>query len=226
MRKMMLWKKIALVVLALMLTCTAMASGFDIDKTGSISVRIHTAKEKNVKNAKIELYRVGDPVIIDSNLHFELSADFAGSGLSVDDLNSAGLADSFAAYAKGMKLTPYAAAVTDENGVVVFGDLPVGLYMIRQNGFTKKMYFTQITPFLVSMPMTNEEGTGWDYFIEASPKVNTVAKPTPSPAPTATPDPTLPQTGMLRWPIPVLGISGLLLFSLGWAMCFMKRKDA
>ena len=74
--------------------------------------------------------------------------------------------------------------------------------------------------------MTNAEGTGWVYEIEAGPKVNALPKPTATPAPTTPPDPSLPQTGMLRWPIPVLGICGLVLFSLGWAMCFMKKKDA
>ena len=36
-------KKIALIALALMLCCSAMAASFDIDRTGSITVLIHTA---------------------------------------------------------------------------------------------------------------------------------------------------------------------------------------
>lgn len=41
---------------------------------------------------------------------------------------------------------------------------------------------------------------------------------------TATPDPTLPQTGTLNWPVPVLTISGLLLVGLGWYL-FSHRKE-
>lgn len=47
-------------------------------------------------------------------------------------------------------------------------------------------------------------------------------EPTPTPAPTSTPDdaPTLPQTGQLWWPVPVLAAAGLLLLLIG---CIRKR---
>jgi hypothetical protein len=35
----------------------------------------------------------------------------------------------------------------------------------------------------------------------------------------------LPQTGQLRWPIPVLSLSGMILFILGWAT-YRKRNRA
>lgn len=38
-------------------------------------------------------------------------------------------------------------------------------------------------------------------------------------------DPTLPDTGQLNWPIPVLVVLGLILFSLGWVLRFGKKKD-
>lgn len=217
--------RIALAALALMMACSALAAGFDMDRSGSISVLIHTAKDQRVKNAKIELYRVGDPRIENSNLVFDPSEEFAGSGVSLGDLYSAGLADKLSLYAESMNVAPVATATTGKDGKALFGDLPVGLYMVKQDGFAKKEYFTEIAPFLVSMPMT--QGNEWVYAIDASPKVNTKPKPTATPEPTTAPtDEKLPQTGMLRWPIPVLGVGGLLLFSLGWALCFMKKKDA
>lgn len=223
MRKTMM--RIALTVLALMLACSAMAAGFDMDRKGSISVLIHTAKDVKVPNAKIELYRIGDPSIENSNLVFDLSADFAGSGVSLDDPNSKSLVETLSDYAESMNVAPVATATTGENGKVMFGDLGVGLYMVKQNGFAKTEYFTEIAPFIISMPMT--EDNEWVYAINASPKVNTRPRPTATPEPTDPPtDERLPQTGMLRWPIPVLGIGGLLLFSLGWALCFMKKRDA
>ena len=36
----------------------------------------------------------------------------------------------------------------------------------------------------------------------------------------------LPQTGQLTWPIPWLAASGMLLFALGWWLCFGSRKDS
>lgn len=219
MRKM---RRIALIALAIMLCCTAMAASFDLNRTGSITVVIHTAADVRVENAKIELYRVGEPVIVDSNLTFELTDAFAESGVSLNDLSAAGLADALAA----VEAEPVETKVTSANGVVTFSNLTPGLYLVKQNGFSKKMYFTQTAPFIVSLPMTNAEGTGWVYEIEASPKVGELPKPTATPTATGSPtDEKLPQTGMLRWPIPVLGVGGLLMFSLGWALCFMKKKN-
>jgi hypothetical protein len=37
--------------------------------------------------------------------------------------------------------------------------------------------------------------------------------------------PTLPQTGQLWWPVPVLSAAGLLLFGLGWAWRAKGRRD-
>lgn len=37
--------------------------------------------------------------------------------------------------------------------------------------------------------------------------------------------PTLPQTGQMNWPVPVLTAAGLFVFTLGWIMRFGKRKD-
>lgn len=225
MRKML--KRILLMALALMLCCAAVAEDFDIDRKGSISVLIHTNKDVRVQNARLELYRVGDPVIENSNLTFQLTADFASSGANLFDLNAAGLANTLAETAKNVAYV--ATANTDKQGQVSFDDLDVGLYLVVQNGFTKKMYFSEIAPFIVSVPMSNDAGTGWNYHIDASPKVNTKPKPTAKPSTTAAPgDEPLPQTGMLRWPIPVLGLGGLLIFCLGWVLCFMRKnkKDA
>ena len=124
---------------------------------------------------------------------------------------------------------PAAQADTGANGEAVFSDVPVGLYLAVQDGFStsKKMYFSEIESFLVSMPMMDEGGADWTYSVSAKPKVNPLPTPKPTPVPTDPPtDETLPQTGLLRWPIPVLGVGGLVLFSIGWALVFMKKSKA
>lgn len=43
---------------------------------------------------------------------------------------------------------------------------------------------------------------------------------------TVTNTPTLIQTGLLKWPVPLLSGMGLLLFTVGWILYFRgKRKD-
>lgn len=44
-------------------------------------------------------------------------------------------------------------------------------------------------------------------------------------APSDSGDPSLILTGQLNWPIPVLVVTGLLLFAYGWVLTFKKRKE-
>ncbi|MBQ9720353.1 MAG: hypothetical protein IJV64_06615, partial [Oscillospiraceae bacterium] len=52
------------------------------------------------------------------------------------------------------------------------------------------------------------------YTVDATPKMTLApASPTPTPTPTG---PTLPQTGQLWWPVPVLAVLGLFCVAIGW----------
>lgn len=218
MRKMKLWKA-ALLALALMLAALPAFAELDLNRMGSIGVLIHTAEGDNVQKAKIVLYRVGDPAIRNYNLVFDPAAGFEDCDLE----DAAALWE----HAVQTGASAYAEAVTGSDGRVLFENLPVGLYVVGQNGFdsSKKVYFTEIEPFCVSLPMVNDAGNDWTYAIDAMPKVEPLPKPTKTPAPTGSPeDETLPQTGMLRWPVPVMAVSGVVLFSIGWALFFMKRR--
>lgn len=218
MRKIKLWKA-ALLALALMLVALPAFAELDLNRTGSIGVQIHTAGGENVQKAHIVLYRVGDPAIRNNNLVFDPAAGFEGC-----DLDDAEALWTRAGQSSG---SPYAEAVSGADGKVLFENLPVGMYLVGQKGFDskEKVYFTEIAPFCVALPMVNDAGNGWNYEIEAMPKVEPLPKPTATPKPTSTPgDEKLPQTGMLRWPIPVMTVSGVVLFSIGWALFFMKRR--
>lgn len=52
-----------------------------------------------------------------------------------------------------------------------------------------------------------------------------VPTPTPVVTPTPTPAPTLPQTGQLNWPIPLLAVAGLAVFVAGWILRFGQKKE-
>lgn len=49
--------------------------------------------------------------------------------------------------------------------------------------------------------------------------------PTPAPVPEEPAVPTLPQTGQLNWPVPVLAGAGLALFAAGWVLRYGKKDD-
>ena len=104
----------------------------------------------------------------------------------------------------------------DKNGTVTFSNRELGLYLIRQRA--KSGYYESITPFVVTVPMNSD--SGWVYDVSASPKVGAVSpKET-----TYKKGRRLPQTGQLNWPVPVLAVSGIALFSLGWAMTKDKHE--
>ena len=61
---------------------------------------------------------------------------------------------------------------TDENGIAVAKDLPLGFYYVEETDgpaqITKKA-----EPFVISLPFTNKEGTEWLYDLETFPKNQT-----------------------------------------------------
>ena len=101
-----------------------------------------------------------------------------------------------------------------ENGVVTFDGLELGLYLILQ---TKTISgFEKITPFLVSVPLWDKD----HYLYEISVSEKFELKKTLSTL--DKPGPTLPQTGQVNWPVPVLLTLGLVLIVSG---ATLRRKS-
>lgn len=70
------------------------------------------------------------------------------------------------------KLTAFATATTGANGTkgqAVFSGMPVGVYLIVETDAPSQIV-NKTANFLVSIPMANEDGTGWNYNIVANPK--------------------------------------------------------
>lgn len=70
------------------------------------------------------------------------------------------------------KLIAFATATTGDNGIkgqAVFSEMPVGVYLIVETGAPSQIV-NKTANFLVSIPMANADGTGWNYDIVANPK--------------------------------------------------------
>ena len=151
------------------LTANAAQSNFDLNQTGSIRITLRDQKyPEDTIGGTLELFRVADAVTVDSALSFVLTADFAGSGVSLADVNASGLPQQLAAYAQNNSLTG-TSVQADKNGVIAFTGLSTGLYLVTQSQAVEGYY--PVAPFLVSMPMYSAEQGGWIYTIEAGPKV-------------------------------------------------------
>lgn len=118
------------------------------------------------------------------------------------------LAETFAGQVTGEGI---AAAV---DGEARFENLELGLYLIVQTEASQG--FEPLKPFLICVPMIEDGSCVFD--VNAQGKFQLKREPDP-------PGPGLPQTGQLNWPIPVLAVLGLGLFSAGWMLCFGKKKD-
>lgn len=129
------------------------------------------------------------------------------------------------------KISAQSAVKSNENGIAEFGTVEKGIYLINADG--RENY--SISPFLVEAPLY-EDGKYYND-VKASPKFLTVnddsstddsSDSTPdSPTCDTPPDngEKIPQTGQLKWPVPVLAILGITLIVIGYAdRCFRLRK--
>jgi hypothetical protein len=107
-----------------------------------------------------------------------------------------------------------------KEGKATFSGLSTGLYLIVQNKAATG--YSAMKPFLVSVPYM-EDGT-YQYNVTAAVKSELEREPEKAKPPKPA-DPSLPQTGQLNWPIPLMVASGLALFVIGWVLCFGKKRD-
>ena len=139
----------------------------------------------------------------------------------LEDIESEEAAAELAEYVNKNQLTGITKDA-DTDGEVRFTGLQDGLYLVMQMKTPDGYY--PILPFLVTIPY--EENGVWNNHVDADPKMEKIpvssidkndsieTKDTPQPGKTSVS--VLPQTGQLKWPVPILAIAGILLFSYGW----------
>lgn len=208
-------------LLVALLFQAAQAQGLDLEKTGSIALTLKKEDGKPVTGGEFWLFQVGKAVAREDSLTFKLTDEFRASGASLADLKSATLAGELARYAQAHESLTRRTQKADAQGQARFEQVACGLYLVMQKPGTEGDY-QAMTAFLASVPMRAEGG--WSYDLSALPKVEPTPQPTTTPGPTSTPGSRLPQTGLNRWPAPVMAVSGLILFALGWVLAFTRKK--
>lgn len=170
----------------------------DLDAQGSVRVQMKTDSTP-VPGGSLTLYRVGAIVQTDTGFGFVPAGEFEGYPGTLEDLGKTTAAE-LAEYAKANSLSGESKTI-DETGTAVFDPLEPGLYLLTQPKSGDG--YLPADPFLVTLPMAQDGH--YVYQVDASPKVTLHPAPT---QPTQPGDPTLPQTGQLNWPIPVLVAAG------------------
>ncbi len=236
-------KRIAALLLCAWLLCALPAQAYangtpDAGRRGTITVNM-VYDGRAVPGGVLTAYRVGQIHESNGDYSFIKTAEVEDLPESFDELGAAELAEKVADYVRAHGVPAYQTA-ENTGGKAVFRDVETGLYLIEQTRASDG--FEPLGPFLISLPMN--EGGHYQYEVTAEGKFQLVGQPSPSPTPTPSPSPSarptppprptpprrpyrprLPQTGQLNWPVPVLTVLGLGVFSAGWGLRFGKRKD-
>lgn len=157
-------------VLLLVQSCsvTAFAQNVGERKTGSINVTLVEPKEKlPITGAEFELHYVASAVLNeDLSLNFAYTGPFKGCDISFYEEK---LAEKLDAY-----LPENAVAaeklVTDDAGKAGSGELPFGMYLVKQVGSVDGL--RQCAPFVVTIPVIS--GTDIVYAVDAMPKTELI----------------------------------------------------
>lgn len=239
-------KKIAVLLTAVLLLCQITAGAVDLDRTGSIELTIQSGEENTVNNVEVTLYRVGSVYTENNNLYFEALEGLGGVELNgLTAAKNQETAKALLVKVEDMDGIDSWEAKTGKGGTVVFEDLEMGVYLAAQSN--RNVNYLDFEPFLVYLPATAADGSDWEYDIHAVPKVEDRPDEEPEPEPELPdiiiPDPnvptddpdiiipepevptTLPQTGMLMWPIPLMVMGGLVLFAAGWSLEKKAKKQ-
>ena len=229
----------------------ATSANIVLGRLGSLHVRLYdTHNDVPLRGGELTLYQVASVKRTNGNLYFDYTGDFTGCGVVLGDLSDSTLADQLVKY---LPAVPAIAAQQDvnEEGYADITKLPQGLYLVVQTEASHG--YEAIKPFLVSIPMPDGDNWIYDVdatpkvgaTIPETPDIpdtpvspdspdNPVSPGTPdnpvspgnpdNPVSPSNPDkPVLPQTGQLNWPVPVLAVSGVLLFAAGWVL---NKKEA
>lgn len=210
---------IVIIALAVCLCMNVFASGsIDMERNGNITVQMKFEDEA-VSGGTLTLYHVAVPVWSLEQYTFEFTQPFEDCTLSLNGLDRKELAIAYSEYVLD-NAVPGVTRRINMNGYAEFKNLELGLYLVVQQEAAAG-YFP-IEPFLISVPMNGEDG--WIYDVDATPKVDIEREPQPEKPPIK---PDIPDTGQLKWPIPVLAASGVVFFGIGWVLCLggKKKKD-
>lgn len=148
------------------------AEEIETDTAASLTITL-APDNKPVQGAVYGLYRVAD---VTPDAGFSLLKSYRDAKMSVDVNNFAAsnwriAATTLNGYVAHKGIAPDYAAETDNNGIVVFSDLPCGLYLVKGMPVLSGSEYVIPTPFIVSLPSGND--TEWIYDVSINGKYTT-----------------------------------------------------
>ena len=198
----------------------------DLTIPGSLTF-IMEYNNKALTDGQMNLYYVGSIEKVDQDVYeFVILPALEVDHITEEQLNDPEIASNLLSKAKTILGESKRIVAPIANGQAAFEDLDIGLYLVWQEETDASTGMSPICPFLISVPRWQGNNLVMD--VIGTPKVSVEPEPNePPPPPPPTPPlppPELPQTGQLKWPIPVMGITGGVLFVLGAVLCLNKKR--
>lgn len=212
-----------LMLSAVTLGASALAAVTDLTRKGSITVTVKdSAKKEPIPGGTMTVI----PVCTVNESGYVYTTAFKDCTVSLDNPGSADTAKAIDKYAKDNNITGTSKLI-DSKGTVEFKDLPLGMYLILQT--RAAIGYDVLQPFLVTVPVEMEGHYVYD--VNATPKAGEASKTPTTPTSSSSSSSssgssssqtTLPQTGQLIWPIPILAFCGTASLLIG----LKRRKDS
>jgi len=144
------------------------AAGYlDTSKTATLTIDFRP-EEISASDVKFELFKVAD---VDEYAEFTLTSSFSGLPVDMTVSDSSVWSDivteAESCIASNSIKANYS-AVTNEDGMAVFSDIPVGLYLLRGKSFIANHDVYKPQSYLIMLP--NRSGGSWEYNVTSVPK--------------------------------------------------------
>lgn len=214
---------VCLSVCGLCLAAAAESEEIDFSRLCNLSI-VMRDEEKPICGGDLTLFRVGEFEGNGSTVHYVLTEQFADSGVDLTASDLVPAVQPLADYAESHNYEGTTYEVGDD-GMAHCKDLAVGLYLVIQKNPAEGYY--PVKPFLVHLPALYDGHYLYDY--KALPKVAPEKVETSddssesSESSDDSSDISVPQTGQLQWPIPILFTVGFVLIVLGLMLIISLR---
>lgn len=190
----------------------------DLDHNGSITILMDW-DGKALNDGKLSICRVGDIAVDNADHSFVLIEELKDADIPLEDPTDRETAKALAGLVKERKLKKSSASI--KKGKAEFQNVEPGLYLVTQEKKDATKGYEPIDPFLISVPNYKNER----YYSEVTSDPKVPLETLPPTKPTKPSDPKLPQTGQLNWPVPLLAITGIGMFAIGWCLRYGRQKD-
>lgn len=142
----------------------------DFTKTGTVEVTLKENEEQTpIQGVEITIIEIANADTLDNNLIFTYHENITECKADLSNLQNEFLASEINKCITNIEL-PSQTKLTNEDGVVYFDELRLGLYLVKQTNEVEG--YSNIDDFLVMIPKV--EDNNWIYNIKAKPKTDII----------------------------------------------------